>query len=239
MRTVPIQAVVSRIKSKFGIEMDIYDVFLNSLEVLKQMKMYALDYEIITGSVRNFTFKLQDNAVKINWIIYLENLYNSNLKLEIQDIWLPPQVVFRSHNETEETTYYPLAPTEWQLNTDLDVKGPYIDYKWDCPFLKFDVNEINIACKYSKIRLDKDGFVAIPEQALEACVYYSVYSHMEPAFLVGKVPPAIFMEVKQWMKDHRATAQHRKMVDDFSQNEVNKVLDVMSSFDRKRFGIDA
>ena len=158
MQYVSVRSVASRLKSRFKVDMDIFDVVQASSEALKKMGGIALERVGIVAKVQDFAINLPGTVWKVRGVKRLDAPFEPPFKIIQQDIYFPPQIVFEFEvNELE------LKPVEYKDNYISQFKGPYIDYTWDAPFLRFNENGGIVAIEATQIKKDSEGFPMIPE----------------------------------------------------------------------------
>jgi len=118
-------------------------------------------------------------------------------------------------------------------------KGPWVDFEWDCPFVRFNFTDFEVSLEYTELATDGDGYPLIPEEALDACVYYNVYTFAEPGLLAGQIPDYVFARVEEWKNRHVNQAKNRKAFNELSRNEHSKIFDIFTSMNRKSTNIDS
>ena len=237
MRNASIGEVVSTLKDEFNIDMEIYQVARHSAKALELMGMIAMRKEVARGLVENHCIKLPPEVVKISSVICTSKPIDTSWTYEIQDIWHPPQIVFRS-DETDSTLDETTTPDVASNYIPSQHYG-YIDYVWDCPYLKFNDTDIEVMVEYSTMSLDENGYPKIPETAIDGCVHWAVFKHMQPLFMMGKVQPMVFAEVTRWKNQKMNQSRTATMMRGLNNNTRNRILNILTSFDRKRVNIDA
>lgn len=236
MRTTTPEEIASVLKDDFNIEKDLYTVARHSAHVLNLMGMLELKKGVLRGLVQDYCIKMPPEAVSIASVICISKPNDANWTYEIQEIYHPPQIIFRSsEDDSEETT----STEKYKDNYIPDMHYGYYPYVWECPYLKVNETNIELLVEYSEIRLDDRGFPKIPEDALDACVHYIVYKHMQPLFALGRIQMGVWQEVKSWKNQKIRQAKNRFAMRGLSRNVMNNVLNIISSFDRKVPNIDA
>lgn len=236
MRTTTPEEIVSILKEDFNIERDVYTVVRHSAEILNKMGMLETKKGVLRAVVKNYSVKLPPEAISIAAVVLISKPTDPTWKYELQDIYHPPQIVFRSaETEAEASTEVP----KYIDNYIPDMNYGYYPYVWECPYLKFNETDVEVLVEYSEIHLDKNGFPRIPEEAKDACVHWSAFKYMKPLFMLGKVPIGVFNEVKNWKDKAVRQAKNTYAMKGLSRNNMNNVLNVISSFDRKSVNIDA
>lgn len=237
MRSVTVEAVASTLKDEFNIEMDIYKVARHCAKALELMGLISTHKEVLQGLVQNHCIKLPPEVVKIASVICTSKPVDTSWSYEIQSIYHPPQIIFRS-----DSTDNNLAETETPKYTDNYIPSQhhgYIPYVWECPYLKFNDTDIEVLVEYSTFSLDDKGYPKIPETAIDGCVHWAVFKHMQPLFMMGKVSPTVFGEVTRWKDQKIRQSVTGTIMRGLNNNTRNRILNIMSSFDRKRVNIDA
>ncbi len=232
MQYVSVRAIASRLKSQFKIDMDVYDIVSACGEALKKMGCIALERSIYVAQVSNFCVNLPGTIWKVRGVIRLDGIPELP-NITVQDIYFPPQVVFTK----EETNITESKPLLFQANYIPQFKGPYIDYVWDCPCLKFNETDVPIAIEVTGIKLDEEKFPMIPEEAFGACLYYALYVYHQPLFLLKQIDINMMMQIEQWKERNFAQSNQSRMMSALSANERDNLMNVMTSFDRKSFSI--
>lgn len=237
-----VEAIASKLVDHFNIEMDIYQVSENSMEALNLMGMLKIGKRAIAGRAVNQQARMPVDCVDVKAVYRLPNttptLANS-VTLTIQDIAFPPQTFFVPVPNSDSEVEAVELPDQI-LNYIPHIVGPYIDFEWDPPFLKFNEIEPQFIAIYNRIPINpKTCLAEIPEDAFLGCLNYCVFVWFRPLFLTGKIPKHVWDEIKEWKRSKMAQSESKYMMSQLSQNEMSKVHSVMSSFDRKRTRIDS
>jgi hypothetical protein len=234
MKKASVKSVASRLLSDFGIDMELHEVVQNCAHALGELGMIALDRQLSYHLVDNFLVQMPPSTCKIQWCISLSPTFLTPNRIGIQDIWQPPQIVF--HSSEPETTEEEVIFKDNYINL---VKGPFVDFSWECPYVKFNETKIRVAIMATSLSLDDEKYPKIPEAAVEACTQWCHMVYQRPLFVLGKVAPVVWGEIGKWVQQSFARAAQKQIMYGLSRNELDKMLNVMSSFDRKRFNIDA
>lgn len=234
MQYQSVRAVASRLKSQFKVDMDIFDIIQACSDALKKMGYIALSRSCYQARVENFNVNLPGSVWKVRGVIRLdENPLNNDITVVPEDIYFPPQLVF-SYDEPSE------SPDDVILlkgNHVPQFKGPYVSYIWDCPCLKFNETDFEIAVEVTEIKTDEEGFPMIPEPAFFGCLYYSLYVYYQPLVLLGQVDGNVMQLVEQWKERNIAQSNQSMIMDALTANERDNLFDIMTSMDRKQFGL--
>ena len=239
MKTVSVQQITAAIHRKFRIDMDIYEVIENSIEVLKKMGMTALTRKQEVYAVSNYCVKLPMSVNNVNSAIQLES-HNLPNNLTIQDVYRSPLSTISNEVITVNTSDIAVNPAneEAKLQVPSTPKGPWIDFTWDCPYVRFNFTDFSVFLEYTELAVDANGYPLIPEEAFNACIYYNIYMYSQPGFLTGQVPQYVLKEVEAWKNQHINQSKNSKAFGELSRNEHSKLFDILTSMDRKRTNID-
>jgi hypothetical protein len=235
MRTVTPEAVASALKDEFNIDMDIYTVVRHSAKALELLGMIAVHKVVVEGVVQNYSLLIPPpEVVKLSAVIKVED-YNSSADIVLQEIYHPPQIIFTSEDLGEGD---PIDAPQYIQNYMPNFRSGYIDHVWDCPYLKFNETDIKVLVEYTTLTLDDNGYPKIPETVMDACVYWCLFKHIQQLYIIGKVGESQMERVTQWKTQKFAQSEQRTIMRSLSANEMNRVMNIMSSFDRKRVNID-
>jgi hypothetical protein len=235
MKYIPVQAVASRLKDQFDVDMNIELVIAHSAQVLKNMGMIALQREVIVANVKNFCVNLPARVRKIRAAIQLTDSLVSSVGVFVQDIYFPPQTIWVSNDEDIST----ISNDTVRSNYVPQVRGPYIPFVWDCPYVRFNETDMEVAFITTSIKTDKAGWPMIPEEAFEACIYYCLYVYYQPLYLIDRVSESKMQRITEWKNQKMRFAETSLMLSELSQNEMDDVFNTLTSFDRKKFGINS
>jgi len=225
-----VKEVASYVKDQFKIEMDISDVIRNCAEALRLLGVFATGRELMFTTVKDFCVKTS-GVKKIMSVTRLDNTIFSTIKVELQDIYFPPQIVFQMPEEEADET----GTIKYKDNYIPAPKGPWIDFVWDCPHVRFNETDLDVAIETISIRKDKEGYPEIPDGAFYACAYYCAFSFQMPLFLLGKVPPVVFGKLEEMKERKFGQARAQLFIDDYSRNEADNLMNIMASMDRKGY----
>lgn len=234
MQYVSVRAVAAQLKQQFKVDMDIFDLVQSCSDALGKLGAVALERSIYLANINNFCINLPGTIWKVRGVIRLDgSAEDLGMTVTVDDIYFPPQVVFVKE-ETDPSQYQPIL---LQANYIPQFKGPYIDYVWNCPTLKFNETDVPVAVECTGIKTDKEGFPMIPEEALLACTYYSLFVYHQPLFLLKQIDINMMRELERWKDQHMAQANQSMMMSALSTNERDDLLNIMTSMDRKAFGL--
>lgn len=225
-----VKAVASYVKDIFKVEMELSDTIRLCSEALKLLKVFAMGNYVVVDTIDEYKIHLP-NVYSIKSVVRLDAPI-SPIHIEVQEIVHPPQIFFEVPELTTST-----EPASFQLNYINQLKGPYIDFVWDCPCLSFNETNIQVAIAVTSVKKDEEGYPMIPEAAFYACCYYCLYVHQLPLMLLNKVNPNAFAMVKQIKDQKFGQARADMVIESLNQNEIDKLGNIMTSMDRKAFQI--
>lgn len=228
MRYKSVKEVASYVKDVFKLEPEFYDIVRNSAEALKLLKMFAIGHEVTFTTIENFCVHLP-SVYDVRAVIRLEAPALTSY-IEVQDITFPPQIVFEMPEEPTS-----LETVTYKHNYVPDIRGPYIDFVWDCPHLRFNEDKVWVAIECLSIKKDKENLPMIPEPAFFACAYYCAYVHQLPLLYLGKIEPNVFAKIEELKNNKFAQARAERTLQALTKNEADKLFNIMSSMDRKAF----
>ena len=236
MKYISIYAIASELKDRFSIEEDIYVINKWVAKALEKMHMVALQRKVDKAIVpEKGCITIEGGAYKLE-SVYIVNHPVRQTKFFTQDVWQPPQTIFVDDALKPDGSFNGNTPLHIIQTGVL-----YQDYTWDCPKLHFPKDAIGaeIMYEYTCIPTDKEGYPMIPEDAFDGCLYYVLWVIYQPLYLLGKVNESQMQRVEEWKRKHVAQSKNQLTMRQLSANAMNEVLDVMTSFDRKRVNIDA
>jgi hypothetical protein len=234
MQYQSVRAVASRLKSQFKVDMDIFECIQACADALKKMGYIALKRSCYQATVQNFGVNLPGTVWKVRGVIRLDiNTEAVGVTIVPQDIYFPPQLIF----SFEEPTETPNDVILLKGNYVPQFKGPYIPYLWDSPYLKFNENDIPVAVEVTELAKDEEGFPMVPEPAFFGCLYYSLFVHYQPLALLGQIPLQLMQQVETWKNTNIAQSNSSMMMEALSVNERDNLFEIMTSMDRKHFGL--
>jgi hypothetical protein len=234
MQYVSVRAIASRLKSQFKVDMDIFDVISACSDALKKMGYIALERALYQAQVTNFCLNLPGTVWKVRGVIRLDmSKIEMGVTVIPTDIYFPPQIVFQ-YEEPADLTDEPIL---LKGNYVPQFKGPYISHVWDCPYLRFNETDVPVAIEVTKIKTDDEGFPMIPEATFFGCLYYALYVYYQPLVLLKQIDLNTMQMVEGWKERNIAQANQSMMMEALTANERDSLFDIMTSMDRKQFGL--
>lgn len=233
MQYVSARSVASRLKSRFKVDMDIFDCVQACAEALKKMGVIALDRSVYIAKVSNFGVNLPGGVWKVRGVIRLDVVPQLPVTITVQDIFFPPQVVFTMPDPAPST----VEPILFKTNYVPQFKGPYIDYKWDSPWLRFNETDIPVAVEVTGLKVDEEAFPMIPEENFFGCLFYALFVYYEPLYLLKQIDGQMMEKIERWKDTNISQSNAAAMLQGLTSNEKNNLFDILTSFDRKAFGL--
>lgn len=144
---------------------------------------------------------------------------------------------------TSDTSIFPLIQNEyyekyieaWKWNEDpLYTSGKLIKYRLEGNVLSFDQDYANVMIVYHGIIVDDEGLPMLNDREVRALATYGAYSDIYRQSLVrkdGNMMQLAAVLKMDWLKQCSAA----RIPDTLSQNDMDKILDVKTRWDRKQF----
>jgi hypothetical protein len=96
---------------------------------------------------------------------------------------------------------------------------------------------VPVAIECTGIKVDKEGFPMVPEPVLLGCVYYCLFIYHQPLYLLKQIDINMMRELERWKDQHVAQANQSMMMESLTANERDDLFNIMTSMDRKAFGL--
>ena len=113
-------------------------------------------------------------------------------------------------------------------------RGHYLDYTQSGTTLFFTRDNIWVNVLYKGIVLDEEGLPKINFKEQEAIAKYCAFVDLQKKAMITKDQSTMQLAIMMKQEWNQACGQARTPIY-FSQNQMDKVLDVQASWDRKRF----
>lgn len=137
---------------------------------------------------------------------------------------------------TTHTQFVEQYNEAWKRNTNpLYLSGGYIKYRLEDNSLLFESHYSLVNILYKGYVADEEGLPFLTEKELEAIAVYCAYIHDLKDARISKDKSTMEMALYLEQKWKKACTQAR-IPDYINQNEFDEILNVSSSWDRKRFG---
>lgn len=114
-------------------------------------------------------------------------------------------------------------------------RGHYVDYTRSGSTLFFTRDNIQVTILYKGIVLDEEALPRINFKEEEAIAKYCAFVDLQKKAMMTKDQATLQLAQYMYQQWNQACAAARTPVY-FTQNEMDKVLDVQTSWDRKRYG---
>lgn len=228
MKYTSVYAIASELQDQFNVEMEIHQVARQTFKALRLMKTLALQRRMEIVDVEDYEAATCCQPYKIVSVTRV----SPNPSIRWNEIVFPPQTVWVKPEETFSFDKSEMPVTNYVPH----IIGEYIDFVETEDGIKLNETGIKVAIEYTSIGLDEEGYPAIPESVQEGCLYYCLFVYYQPLFITGRINPNIFLKVEQWKNEKIRQAKNAYAFANLSKNELDKIFNIITSFDRKRFG---
>jgi hypothetical protein len=235
MNYSPIERIAARLpEAPFFINNMSFPIVVNNVwEALKKYKFYVTKTHFKV-------FTVVDYSIKLGCVNQVHNvvLSQETNAIAVETIQQPNQVVFVADPDENGAT-----ATTLTSDTELDqiarvtphIIGSYVDFIEDGDCLKFKDTDINVGVEYTELLVDADtGYPLLPEDAEMLVTWYCAHQHFAGEFMAGRLDGQRMQWVEAKLEQARKDAFS---IIRMSQNELDKIGNVLSSFDRKTFGV--
>lgn len=126
--------------------------------------------------------------------------------------------------------------TQYPKSSQFYNSGEYVDYQREMNMLRFKDTDISVTILYKGILSDEDGLPFLNFKEVDAIAKYCAFIDTQKKAMVTKDKNTFDLAMmlrQQWqfsVEDARSPIY-------LNQNDIDKILDVQSSWDRKRFGL--
>lgn len=227
MKLTTVYEIADDIKDRFGIDPDFYVLIKHCVDALKHTRLGALQRKIEKFTVDNYQVEMPCNTIWVHSVFDIRELDS----LRAEDGITLPLSPFGNNSEAFLASEY----TEIKGNQTAMTKGTWVNHIWRDPYVDFNVTGVDVWVEYIQTAVDENGFPLIPKVAEEACQYNYVYYHYLPQFMAGKMDGNRFSFIKEERRKKLAQAVNLKGI---SRNKMSKILNSLSTFDRKTYNID-
>lgn len=230
MNYTPIQRIAARLpEAPFYVNDMEYPVIVSNIwEALKKYKMYSTTRHFVTRDVVNYEVDL-GCVNQIHNVVLYEDVVTTNT----ETITHPNQVVFVA--DPDNST---------QLNEEIEIEdikrlvphiiGQYVDFKENGNCLEFKDDGIKVGIEYTTLKVDKiEGYPLVPEDAEMMVAWYCACQQWRGEYMAGRLDGGRLQYAEAMLKEavHDATSIIR-----VSQNDMDKIGNILTSFDRKTYG---
>lgn len=226
---IPPERIASQLReAPFYLEMDFYVMVENIFKALREMRMITLERRFETFNITDNKVFLKPHYAIFN-VVRLQDTYTPY----VDGVYQPNQLVFTVPEDEDSQIKTDQEAIDDIKRVTPHIIGEYINYNQEGNCLVFNETDINIGIEYNTIGVDKNGYPLIPDQAEEAVVYYVAWIHYLGEFMATRLDGQrmqYFEQLKE-RKMREARLDHR-----LSQNQIDKLLNTVTSFDRKAYG---
>lgn len=227
MKDRSIEAVVSGLKNQYHQEMDIYSarenlmVFFRVAKKMPRVKKIALCTTDAHGIVHLPEMEKVLSAHRYQQpVAHLGEIAFPGFGMEPTVIWDTPDGFAAETGVALEA-----------LQVIPQLKGDYVPFREEANHLAFNESNLKVVVVYTGIRCDARRMPLIPDHLFDACVAWLLFKWAEGEWIAGALAPDKFQYISE-LKDRRIR-QSAKML---NRNQMNEILDVQTSFNRKTFG---
>lgn len=222
MKNLNFHTAYTYIQTNYGLNID--QLEFESLGMIAYDKIGNKQTEIkeFVGDVVNGELELPCDVTSIEAVFgnFIDSQKTSN-----KQRW--PQVI---------TNYIEQYIEYWKYNKSLLYDyGVLLNYQMRENTLLFDKDYKNVLVLYRKQILDEEGFPYINSKEAEAIAAYCAYTDLYKQAIRTRDPNTYQMaqNIKlEWAR----LCERARVPEKVSQNDMNRILDVMTSFDRKSYG---
>lgn len=241
-----IQEVPMLTKRMFGVEIDFYEMLELSREVLRQTGGLVIHPFLYKAKVQNFTLELPCNVVSIEHVSHSKPfqwygglIFNQNVNALVN--YRVDQSGNQGIYNPDATSINELGPDEtnalYEINKNIFTRplGLMIDHRNEgnkC--LKFNHKEIDVDVLYNGVVLDSDGYPMIHDKSAEALAAYMNHIEVRKKFFMRQ---ASADQEQIARMDRNLAIAHARTPNSLSQNEIDMLLNSMTSSNRKKHNI--
>lgn len=237
-----LQSVLPMYKRLFGTEYDLYDMLELSPIVLRSCGGYKTGRYLGKTTIKDFKATLPCDIFKIvsvSLAVPLSEAYASASLLRQENQLIGDTNAFTVTNSTDFPNYN-IPFSSYLLNANKNTTSPplgkLVDFKWESEEeLSFNFDGVEIDIIYDSLLLADDGYPCTDEKSLLALAYYLNFINMQKALFQRLGDPNLFTLAVQLKDKHIAQA---RVGTGFTDNELNKLMDVMTSHNRKKYNYD-
>lgn len=233
MRYISADYIADELVSQFQIEMDVWDIVRLSAKALKRVGAFALQRKVWYTNVLNFQVVLPPDAYLARGCYRVAPRQGGTGIFISDTIEQPSQVFFV---EVAEETYN-AQPILLKSNYVPKILGNFMDYEYDHPVMKFNETDAEVLIEYTGLKVDDTGKPMIPEDASEACLFFCLFTHFQAAYLAKKVDHTMMKQTEVWKDTAIKQAKAKLTMSTLSTNEMDKLMNIMVTMDRKAFRI--
>ncbi len=222
MKNLNFHTAYTYIQTNYGLNIDQLEFESSGMIAYDKIGNKQTEIKEFVGDVVNGELELPCDVTSIEAV--LGNFIDSQ-KTSNKQRW--PQVI---------TNYIERYIEYWKYNKSLLYDyGVLLNYQMRENTLLFDKDYKNVLVLYRKQILDEEGFPYINSKEAEAIAAYCAYTDLYKQAIRTRDPNTYQMaqNIKlEWAR----LCERARVPEKVSQNDMNRILDVMTSFDRKSYG---
>lgn len=222
MKNLNFHTAYTYIQTNYGLNIDQLEFESSGMIAYDKIGNKQTEIKEFVGDVVNGKLELPCDVTSIEAVFgnFIDSQKTSN-----KQRW--PQVI---------TNYIEQYIEYWKYNKSLLYDyGVLLNYQMRENTLLFDKNYKNVLVLYRKQILDEEGFPYINSKEAEAIAAYCAYTDLYKQAIRTRDPNTYQMaqNIKlEWAR----LCERARVPEKVSQNDMNRILDVMTSFDRKSYG---
>ena len=222
MKNLNFHTAYTYIQTNYGLNIDQLEFESSGMIAYDKIGNKQTEIKEFVGDVINGELELPCGVTSIEAVFgnFIDSQKTSN-----KQRW--PQVI---------TNYIERYIEYWKYNKSLLYDyGVLLNYQMRENTLLFDKDYKNVLVLYRKQILDGEGFPYINSKEAEAIAAYCAYTDLYKQAIRTRDPNTYQMaqNIKlEWAR----LCERARVSEKVSQNDMNRILDVMTSFDRKSYG---
>lgn len=222
MKNLNFHTAYTYIQTNYGLNIDQLEFESSGMIAYDKIGNKQTEIKEFVGDVVNGELELPCDVTSIEAVFgnFIDSQKTSN-----KQRW--PQVI---------TNYIEQYIEYWKYNKSLLYDyGVLLNYQMRENTLLFDKDYKNVLVLYRKQILDEEGFPYINSKEAEAIAAYCAYTDLYKQAIRTRDPNTYQMaqNIKlEWAR----LCEGARVPEKVSQNDMNRILDVMTSFDRKSYG---
>lgn len=222
MKNLNFHTAYTYIQTNYGLNIDQLEFESSGMIAYDKIGNKQTEIKEFVGDVVNGELELPCDVTSIEAVFgnFIDSQKTSN-----KQRW--PQVI---------TNYIEQYIEYWKYNKSLLYDyGVLLNYQMRENTLLFDKDYKNVLVLYRKQILDGEGFPYINSKEAEAIAAYCAYTDLYKQAIRTRDPNTYQMaqNIKlEWAR----LCERARVPEKVSQNDMNRILDVMTSFDRKSYG---
>lgn len=239
MQYMDIRSVGSRLKTQFRIELAYDELVSYCVDALVKLRALPVETKYFVGNVKNYQLLLPPGVWKIMSITHLSRSSRGMTPVFIGEPHKPLQELFTAEGEEETQTAVPMNEgCAVEISTKPAQGDDYVtDFVWKCPYLRFKKTDFPVVVEAKTILLNKEGVPLIPKGAFFACLYYCLYVYYQPQFILKQIDFTTMRQIEEWKNENFRQSVQNLYMDSLTRNDLDEIMNIASSFDRKQYNI--